>query len=94
MTRRKRAQQDHKEAKGQRMEEARIENADDSALGAYGVWLSGKGGYKGVDINQEAKLDVLDTANSLAKGLGSIGFKKKSAKKKQNNRRTTSADDD
>jgi WW domain-binding protein 4 len=86
------AEQDRKEAEARRMEEAKVENADDSALGAYDVWSSGKGGYKGVDINQEAKLDVQDTAKSLAKGLGSVGFKKTTAKKKQN-RRTTCADD-
>ena len=56
------------------MEEAKIENADDSALGAYVVWNSGKAGYKGVDINQEAKIDVQDTAKSLAKGMGPVGL--------------------
>jgi WW domain-binding protein 4 len=88
-----RADQEQKEAEARRMEEAKVENADDSALGAYDVWTSGKGGYKGVDINQEAKLDVQDTAKSLAKGMGAVGFKKKQVKKKQN-RRTTCADDD
>jgi WW domain-binding protein 4 len=93
------AEEERKAVEARRMEEAKVENADDSALGAYDVWTAGKGGYKGVDINQEAKLDVQDTAKSLAKGKGAVGFKKKGsgaafkkAKKKQN-RRTTSADD-
>lgn len=95
------AEEERKADEGRRMEEAKVENADDSALGAYDVWTAGKSGYKGVDINQETKLDVQDTAKSLAKGKGAVGFKKskgsggafKKAKKKQN-RRTTSADDD
>ena len=92
-------EEERKAVEARRMEEAKVENADDSALGAYDVWNAGKGGYKGVDINHEAKLDVQDTAKSLAKGKGDVGFKKKAsgafkkAKKKQN-RRTTSADDD
>ena len=46
--------------------------------------------YKGVDVNQEAKIDLKDTANRLVKGMGPVGFKKKGsatykkAKKKQN----------
>lgn len=92
------AEEERKAVEARRMEEAKVENADDSALGAYDVWNAGKSGYKGIDINQEAKLDVQDTAKSLAKGKGAVGFKKKGsatfkkAKKKQN-RRTTSADD-
>ena len=93
----KKAEEERKAIDERRMEEAKVENADDSALGAYDIWNAGKKGYKGVDINQEARLDVLDTAKSLAKG-SSVEFKKKNsaafkkAKKKQN-RRTTSADD-
>jgi len=91
------AEEERKAVEERRMEEAKVENADDSALGAYDVWNAGKAGYKGVNINQESKLDVQDTAKSLAKG-SAVGFKKKGsaafkkAKKKQN-RRTTSADD-
>ena len=36
-----RAEQDRKEAEARRMEEAKVENADDSVLGAYDVWSSG-----------------------------------------------------
>lgn len=94
------AQALEKEANARRMEEAKVENADDSALGAFDVWSSGKAGYKGVDIHKETKLGVHDTAKSLSKGMGNVEFKKrkgtsqfKKAKKKQN-RRTTSADDE
>ena len=86
----KKEEEERKAIEARRMEEAKIENADDSALGAYVVWNSGKAGYKGVDINQEAKVDVQDTANSLAKGMDSVGFKNKgsatykNAEKKQN----------
>jgi WW domain-binding protein 4 len=91
--------EEERAVEARRMEEAKIENADDSALGAYDVWNAGKGGYKGVDINQEAKLDVQDTAKSLAKGKVAVEFKKKALgafkkTKKKQNRRTTSADDD
>lgn len=91
---RAKAEEDRKKAEERRMEEAKVENADDSALGAYDVWNAGKSGYKGVDINQEAKLDVQDTAKSLAKGKGPVGFKSFKKGKKKQNRRTTSADDD
>eukprot|EP00551_Chaetoceros_affinis_P009357 CAMPEP_0203664826 /NCGR_PEP_ID=MMETSP0090-20130426/2164_1 /ASSEMBLY_ACC=CAM_ASM_001088 /TAXON_ID=426623 /ORGANISM="Chaetoceros affinis, Strain CCMP159" /LENGTH=379 /DNA_ID=CAMNT_0050528201 /DNA_START=151 /DNA_END=1290 /DNA_ORIENTATION=+ len=89
-----------KEIEARKMEEAKHANADDSALGAYDVW--GKGGYKGVDINGEVKLDVSDTAKSLSEGKKNVKFKKrmngkkstfKNTKKKQN-RRTTTADSD
>lgn len=94
-----------KEAEGRRMEEAKHENADDSALGAYDVWsTSGKSGYKGVQINANAKLDVSETAKSLSRGKKNIKFKKrgssnkesfmsKKAKKKKNIRTTFSEDD-
>merc|ERR1712232_846920 len=62
-----------KEVETKKMEEAKHENADDSALGAYDVWNRSKGGYKGVDISREMKLDASDTAKSLAKGA-SVSF--------------------
>uniref|UniRef100_A0A7S4KBP1 U1-type domain-containing protein n=1 Tax=Odontella aurita TaxID=265563 RepID=A0A7S4KBP1_9STRA len=90
-----------RELAGRKMEEARHANADDSALGSFDVWSGGKSGYKGVNIHSESKLEVADTAKSLAKGKVAVQFKKKpggsskfkKAKKKQN-RRVTSADDD
>jgi hypothetical protein len=66
------------------MEEAKYENAHDSALGAYDVWNTTSGGkstYKGVDITKEDGVEVMDTAKSLAKG-GSVGFKKRKVVKK------------
>jgi WW domain-binding protein 4 len=81
-----------KEAEARRMEEAKVSNADDSALGAYDVW--GQGGYKGVDIHKEVDLKVEDTAKSLASGKSNVGFKKKKKHVGSRNRRTTSADDD
>ncbi len=89
-----------REIEERKMEEAKHANADDSALGAYDVW--GKGGYKGININSEVKLDVNDTAKSLSEGKKNVKFKKrtngkksafKNTKKKQN-RRTTTADSD
>ena len=82
-------------------EEAKIENAEDSALGAYAMY----GTLKRLEIRMsiltiEAKIDVQDTVKCLAKGVGPLGFKKKGsatykkAKTKKQNRRTTSADDD
>ena len=82
-------------AEVRRMEEAKVGNADDSALGAYDVL--GKGGYKGVNIEKEPELKFEDTAKRLASGQGNVAFKKskfKSTKSKKQNRRTTSADDD
>lgn len=82
-----------KEVEARRMEEAKVANADDSALGAYDVW--GKGGYKGVDISAgDNTITVTDTAKSLATGKTSVAFKKKKKKCISKNRRTTSADDD
>ncbi|KAL7455149.1 hypothetical protein ACHAWC_007543 [Mediolabrus comicus] len=89
-----------KELKARMMEEAKYANAHDSALGAYDVWSSsatsaveGKtAAYKGVDINKETKVEVLDTAKSLSKGMGNVAFKKKKVNKKSIRR--TSADDD
>ncbi len=76
-----------KDIEARKMEEAKHANADDSALGAYDVW--GKGGYKGININAEVKLDASDTAKSLSDGKKDIKFKKrvnklkKGTKKKQ-----------
>lgn len=91
-----------------KLEEARVSNADDSALGAYDVW--GKMDYKGVDISKEVHCSIEDTAKRLAPlqsvsgrnggsstvaSGGKVSFKKR-VKKKGNKaaRRTTSADDD
>jgi WW domain-binding protein 4 len=65
-----------KEANQRRMEEAKHAGADDSALGAYDVWsTSTKGGYKGVNIHKESKLEVTDFAKSLSKGKVDVKFK-------------------
>eukprot|EP00980_Cylindrotheca_fusiformis_P029336 scaffold23297_cov132-Cylindrotheca_fusiformis.AAC.14 len=77
-----------KEAEARRMEEAKVANADDSALGAFDVW--GKGGYKGIDIQKEPDISLADTARSLAKG--SVAFKKKRKAKGKRNIRQTSSD--
>ena len=100
-----RAAERRREAEGRRMEEAKVADADDSALGSYDVWNGGRAGYRGVDIlSVEAKMDVADTARSLAGEGGQTGakkagassmFKKKKKKAgKKQNRRVTSADDD
>ena len=85
-----------KETEARKMEEAKVANADDSALGAYDVWSRTKDGYKGVDIHGEAAVDVHEMGKKLSYGKGAVGFKKSAfkAKKKKQNRRTTSADDD
>ena len=80
-----------------RLEEAKVEAKEDSALGAYQL----QGGYRGVDVSNEAKLSMQDTVGSLSGGQASVGFKKikggmnkKNKKKKKNmHRRSTSADD-
>lgn len=95
-----------KDIEERKMEEARYANADDSALGAYDVWnvtsQAKGGGYKGVDINSEAKVDhVADSVSQLSKGKASVTFKKKKkfgdakdgGKMKKKFRRVTSADD-
>lgn len=84
-----------KQAEERKMEEAKVANADDSALGAYDVWSRTKDGYKGVDIHAEAKVEVSDMAKKLSDGKEKVGFKKTAfkAKAKKQNRRTTSADD-
>ncbi|KAL3780699.1 hypothetical protein HJC23_003524 [Cyclotella cryptica] len=79
-----RNKQKEREIHARRMEETKYKNAHDSALGAYDVWnrtdpsgsWSEAGSYKGVDIVKDAKVEVADTAKSLAKGLGSVAFKK------------------
>jgi WW domain-binding protein 4 len=85
-----------KETEARKMEEAKVANADDSALGAYDVWSRTKDGYKGVDIHGEAAVDVHEMGKKLSDGKGAVGFKKSAfkAQKKKQNRRTTSADDD
>ena len=79
------------EIAGRKMEEAKYENAHDSALGAYDVFQKGGGNYKGVDITKDGKVEVGDTAKSLSKGLGNVGFKKRKVVKKGT--RKTSADE-
>eukprot|EP00934_Nitzschia_sp_Nitz4_P000319 Nitzschia sp. Nitz4//scaffold22_size323478//290636//291928//NITZ4_000587-RA/size323478-processed-gene-0.488-mRNA-1//-1//CDS//3329543177//319//frame0 len=89
------AESKEKEAESRRMEEAKVANADDSALGAYDVW--GKGGYKGVDIsaNTDSGLTVTDLAKKpITGGKVSVAFKKQKKRRLNNSRRTTSADDD
>lgn len=90
------AEQQAKEAEARRMEEAKVSNADDSALGAYDVWSRTADGYKGVDIHGTTQVDVSELGKKLAAGKGNVGFKKTAfaSKKKKQNRRTTSADDD
>ena len=78
------------------MEEARVDNAEDSALGAYDVWNNGKEGYKGVNIHAMGKMTAADAAGTSLSGGKKVEFKKKSVfqkNKKAQNRRTTSADD-
>lgn len=90
------AEQQAKEAEARRMEEAKVSNANDSALGAYDVWSRTSDGYKGVNIHDAANVEVSELGKKLAEGKGKVGFKKSAfkAKKKVQNRRTTSADDD
>jgi len=82
---------EQKRLEARRLEEAKVSNADDSALGAYDVW--GKGDYKGIDISKDSSLSVHETAKKLAAGSGGkVAFRK--AKKQKGSRRRTSADDD
>eukprot|EP00977_Amphora_coffeiformis_P016258 scaffold4976_cov161-Amphora_coffeaeformis.AAC.4 len=85
-----------READRRKMEEAKVANADDSALGAYDVWSRSKEGYKGVNIHGEAQVEVHEFGKKLSDGKTAVGFKKSAftSKKKKQNRRTTSADDD
>lgn len=93
---------EQKRAEARRMEEAKVSNADDSALGAYDVW--GKGLYKGVDISNEVDHPVEETAKRLTTEYestidGTVSVKKISFKKRKKKssagmvRRKTSADD-
>lgn len=90
------AEKQKKETEARKMEEAKVANADDSALGAYDVWSRTKDGYKGVDIHGETVVDVHEMGKKLSEGKGAVAFKKSAfkGKKKNQNRRTTSADDD
>ena len=84
-----------RDAEARKMEEAKVANADDSALGAYDVWGSGKG-YKGVEIGTDACVGAHDAGKKLSEGKASVGFKKPAfkAKKGAKNRRRTTLDDD
>jgi WW domain-binding protein 4 len=82
---------ENKKAEARKLEEAKVSNADDSALGAYDVW--GKGDYKGVDISKDVNLSVEETAKKLAPNTSGTAFRKVK-KKKPGSRRRTSADDD
>jgi WW domain-binding protein 4 len=90
------AQREAKRAEERKMEEAKVSNADDSALGAYDVWNRGaKEGYKGVDIHGEAKVEVHELGKKLAEQGAVVQFKKPTfkSKAKKQNRRTTTSDD-
>jgi WW domain-binding protein 4 len=87
------------------MEEAAVQSAGDSALGAYDIWNRGeKDGYKGVNIhgdidgNKESTLSVHDLVAKKISDGKPVEFQKKTsgfnAKKKKQNIRRTSADDD
>jgi WW domain-binding protein 4 len=84
-----------KENESRRMEEAKVANAEDSALGAFDVWSRTKDGYKGVAIHEEASVDIHELGKKLADGKSKVAFKKKDMKVKQKrqNQRVTSADD-
>jgi U1 zinc finger len=92
-----------KQVEARKMEDAKVANADDSALGAYDVWSRGEiEGYKGVKIHEDhaSSIPVSELAKKLATGAGGpIGFRAvnksfANAKSKKHNRRTTTADDD
>jgi len=95
-----------KETEARRMEEAKHENNDVSALGAYDPWskAAGKTGYKGVQIIVNPNLDVSLTAKSLSHGRKNVKFKKRSGDDKKGSfsknvrkkkyRRTTFSEDD
>lgn len=93
----KRQEEEQKRIAERRLEESRVSNADDSALGAYDVF--GRGDYKGINISKEVHTSVEDSAKRLAVEKpgtgGKIVFKKRAKKKGQKAvRRRTSADDD
>jgi WW domain-binding protein 4 len=93
-----------KETEARRMEQAKVDNADDSALGAFDVWNRTSTGYKGVDLHAaKDAVQVHDWAKPVAAGRP-VAFKAKKKKttnndgqkntnNKKQNRRTTSADD-
>eukprot|EP00535_Pseudo-nitzschia_heimii_P008724 CAMPEP_0197180594 /NCGR_PEP_ID=MMETSP1423-20130617/5152_1 /TAXON_ID=476441 /ORGANISM="Pseudo-nitzschia heimii, Strain UNC1101" /LENGTH=520 /DNA_ID=CAMNT_0042630693 /DNA_START=116 /DNA_END=1678 /DNA_ORIENTATION=- len=81
-----------------RLEESRVSNADDSALGAFDVF--DKMTYKGIDISKEFNYSVEDsvrrlgTVKSRTSGV-KVAFKKRGKKKVQKAaRRTTFGDED
>ena len=84
-------------AEARKMEESRVANADDSALGAYDVWNRGaKEGYKGVDIHGEVPVEAHELGKKLATATeGTVAFKKPAfkAKNRSQNRRKTSSED-
>ena len=90
-----------REVQARKMEEAKYDNAHDSALGAYDVWSSADDiavenktrTYKGVDITRQPVEVSSVVAKILSKGMGNVPFKKMVIRKKKNGR-TTSADDD
>jgi WW domain-binding protein 4 len=86
----------HKRLEERKMEEAKVANADDSALGAYDVWSRTKDGYKGVNIHADVKVDIHETGKKLSEGQEKVSFKKTAFKrgKVKQSRRTTSAEDD
>lgn len=84
------------ELQARKMEEAKYDNAHDSALGAYDVWSNAEDKirtYKGVDITSQP-VEVSVVPQSVSKGMGNVPFKKIGIRKKKHNGRTTSADDD
>lgn len=89
-----------REAEARKLEELKVANADDSALGSVYFAELGRevNGYKGVDISAsgEDKLTVQDTVGRMVSSCkASFGFKKTKKKFIKNpSRRTTSADDD
>ncbi len=93
----KKREEEQRRIAERRLEESRVSNADDSALGAYDVW--GKMDYKGVDISQDVHYSVEDSAKRLAAEKPTtetkVVFKKRVKKKGQKaGRRKTSSEDD
>ena len=85
------------ELQARKMEEAKYDNAHDSALGAYDVWSNPEDirTYKGVDITTSQPAGETSVVpQSVSKGMGNVPFKKMGIRKKKHNGRTTSADDD
>ena len=101
-------EEEAKKAEARRMEEAKVADADDSALGAYDVW--GTGGYKGIDIlqggggeNNSSDVSVSDLVQKEGGSVGggdatkkkktSFAFKKKKKPANKRQTRVSSADD-